>query len=490
MELVVETPAFVRLTNFSDPLDQIATSLSYKDKAANFEYQRARKSSWLVQKLGEEGYAKHLAQLKSEIKKTCLLKDSSGYYTYSGLVDFLASKTGLTPTSYVKYPDPKPLAWAQVPKETPHPYQRESYEKLLAIKHGGVEIGTGLGKSIIIELLVRNLGLKTVVMTPSTSISEQLLKRLTKSLGGKNVGQYFDGKKQASKQVVVANAQSLTRVEPGTPDWIELSQAKVFISDESHQCPAATLSKVCFGLMERAPYRYFFSATQMRNDGLDLLLQGITGPIVYKMTVKEGVDQGFLAKPYFRIVNTESLDKNLTGDPIALTRRHLYANPKIAEYIGKTANASVEAGRPVVILIEEIEQFARILPYLRHPVGFAHGPLTKDNKKSVPVEYQKSEPNDLVEKFNAKEIPILVGTSCITTGTDIQAVQTMFYWQGGQSEIQVKQAMGRSTRLYPNKKHCVVFDFNVTNIDTLVRHTEARMRMYEELFPDIKEVSI
>jgi hypothetical protein len=69
-------------------------------------------------------------------------------------------------------------------------------------------------------------------------------------------------------------------MKPGTPAWEKLSKAQVFIADESHMTPAKTLQEVCFGLLKHAPYRFFFSATQMRGDGLGLLLEGIVGKIV------------------------------------------------------------------------------------------------------------------------------------------------------------------------------------------------------------------
>src|SRR5205814_3770420 len=125
---------------------------------------------------------------------------------------------------------------------------------------------------------------------------------------------------------------SLTRVEKGTSHWKELSQAQVFMADESHLVPSETLARVCLGLCASAPYRFFFSATQMRNDGLDMLLDGITGETVFSMTVKEGVDQGYLARPHFRMVRTSSAEKCFSQDPGRLTRAHLYYNPRVVKH--------------------------------------------------------------------------------------------------------------------------------------------------------------
>ena len=400
----------------------------------------------------------------------------------------MSVKTRVIVENQIDYPEPQKLPYLRQPTKIPYQHQTESFNRLLEIKHGGVEIGTGLGKSFIILNLLRHFGLKTILMTPATSISNQLFKELTEVFGSKYVGAFFDGKKQADKLIVVANAQSLTKVTPGTKHWDSLSQTKLFIADESHQCPAATLEKVCMGVASHAPYRFFFSATQLRNDGRDLMLEGITGPIVYSMTVREGVDKGILAKPAFRILDIPSQSSYSSSDAQQMTRKHLFYNPAVNETVGKTINKAASVGLPVLVLIEEVEQFSKLLPYIEHEVGFAHGPLNDTNKNFVPEAYRESDPINLVKRFNEGSLKVLIGTSCIATGTDILPAKFLVYLQGGQSEIQVKQAIGRGTRKPPGKDVFTVLDVNVSNIDILNRHYKQRKAYYEELYPNLKEM--
>jgi superfamily II DNA or RNA helicase len=223
------------------------------------------------------------------------------------------------------------------------------------------------------------------------------------------------------------------------------------------------------------------------------LLDAITGDIVFKMTVKEGVDQGYLAKPIFRIINLKSDMNCFKDDPNEQTRAHLYYNPKVNEIAGSVVNQMIEElGRPVVILIEEMEQFTSILPYLRHEVKFAHGGCTKENMNKVPELYRKK-PNikELVEDFNNGKYKILVGTSCIGTGTDIRSVGAIVYLQGGRSEIQIKQAIGRGTRLVPGKTDCFFIDFDVYSNSTTHRHSIARRNYYQEVYQQkIEEITL
>jgi superfamily II DNA or RNA helicase len=336
--------------------------------------------------------------------------------------------------------------------------------------------------------MLREMGLQAVVMTPSTSISDQLYRQFVEAFGKAKVGKFFDGKKELGKLITVANAQSLTKIQVDTPAWEFFSKSQVFFSDESHQCPAATLESVCFGLAKQAPYRFFFSATQIRNDGKDVVLDGITGPIVKTLTVREGVEKKYLAKPRFMMLEVESDLVVFSRDPGVLTRKHLYYNPKVVKAVANLVNQSVAKGMPTVVLIEEIEQFGMLLPYLETKPLFAHGALTDVNKKVVPPEYWDSDPNQLVAEFNDFKCPILVGTSCISTGTDIREVKSLVYWQGGKSEVQTKQSIGRGTRLTPTKSSFAVFDFDIINVDLLHRHAEARARIYEEMYGPVNYV--
>ncbi len=489
MRLIIQndSPALLRIQDLEDPHGTLAVGLTYADKAAEYTYLRFKKASWMLSKLGPEKFQEELDRLKAERKKSLLFEDEKGFYTYAGLAPLVSSITGLQVENQVEYPAKKLIAWDNPPPYQPYPYQLDSKNALSDAKHAGIEVGTGLGKSYVIQLLVREHGLKTIVMTPSTSISEQLYRSFVKLFGKKNVGKFFGTKKETSKLITVANAQSLTRVTPDSPHFEALSKVKVFIADESHQCPAATLESVCIGVAVGAPYRYFLSATQLRADGRDLVLDGITGPIVYRKTVKEGVDEKYLAKPLFRTISVPSESKFEGSDANEMTRAHLYYNDAVNEKIGNLVNASVAAGRPVLVIIEEVEQFTRLLPHFRYEAKFAHGPLG-ENKAKVPQPYWESDVTQLVDDFNAEKFPILVGTSCISTGTDIKAVKTLVFLQGGKSEVGVRQAIGRATRLNPGKTNCTVIDVNVYNVPTLARHFKSRVQIYNSLYPSLKEI--
>jgi len=488
-ELTLETPTRLRIvTDMSH--DILKTMLTYRDKKIDFELQKFRHATWYADKFGREAYDEKMAALKASRIKCLLFEDDQGLWTYSGMATALKQQLRCEVKSLVKLPRfHQVLPWAGVPFP-PYPYQQAALEKLMEQPHAAVEMGTGLGKTLIIAYLVKELGLKTVIMAPSVSIARQIYENFGKWMGKKYVGLFGDGRKDVDKRIIVGIAASLTKVAPESAPGRALAASECFIADESHLCPASTLAKVCYGLLAPATHRYFFSATQMRNDGLDMLLDSITGPVVYRMTVREGINQGYLAKLGFTMVNLRSDSSFESRDINAMTRKHLYYNPLVNAWAARLANKFASQGKQVLILVDEIEQFTHLLPYLRHDCGFAHGGTNPD---VLPAQYQKSDPGALVDRFNEGKLPILIGTSCVSIGTDIKANQATINLRGGKSEIEVAQGpIGRSTRLHPpvGKTSCEIIDFNVFNVPAMKRHADSRQAIYASTGAQVKEWNV
>ena len=306
---VLETPTKLRLPD--EVADRVREELVYEDKSVTFEWLKYFKIQkmdnewllsaspkkgnrlWYFNKATRESLDSKVAELQQNRFKSLLFKDSRGYWTYSGFVTKIFGKDAVIKREY-ELPEWGMVPWAQKPEHELRWFQQKSLDLLVpedrSISHGSVEIGTGLGKTLIMLYILKRIGLSAVVVVPTKSIGEQMLFDLTKAFGGSRVGKFFEGKKDSKKLFTVAVAKSLMNVEEGDEHYQNLVNKKVFICDESHQVPAESLAKLSLGLLGNVPYRFFFSGTQLRNDGLELLLNGIIGNVVFSMSVKEGVD--------------------------------------------------------------------------------------------------------------------------------------------------------------------------------------------------------
>ncbi len=484
------SPTKIALYGYEDRYEKLKKFLTFTDTSMQYQIKNFKKAYWFVNKFGEEAFKEKIKEMEAA-QQVCLLEDKGDHFeTYSGLYwDLIKEFDEKDFTAFLKYPDFSPLPWQVEPKHKLRDYQQQALEKLLEASHGNVALPTGSGKSYVIMHLLKRIGLKAVVMAPSVSIARQLYEEFKHHIGTKYVGLYGDGKKEFKKKIVIAISKSLVNVEEGTEVWTHLSEAQVFIADESHLTPADTLKKVCFGVLGTAPYRFFVSATQMRNDGAEMLLKAIIGRQVYVKEAAELIKAGYLAKPNFFITQAESKSTFVSNDVLKMLHYHFYNNRDIHASAATLANKLVtDCGHQVLIMVDHIEQFQYIHGHLRHKFAFAHGGVNKDNRGLIPEIYWKSDPNSLVAQFNDNKLPILISTGCLSIGTDFKTVDSIFNLQAGKSEIKFRQLVGRGTRINDKKTEFNFFDVDLINIPSLHRHSLERVKIYRDIYDCVKYI--
>ena len=477
------TPCVIRLP---ENTNEVKEFLTFKDKTVQYQISRLQKNFYYQ----EEWKASAIENLKSQLFKGAYWESDGVLYTYGGLANKLSEKFGWN-IFYPNIQDPirQSMPWKVAPEFAPWPHQDSALSAMLSARHAAVSIPTGGGKSRVIIDIIKELGQNTVVITPSKSISYQIYNEMVQRFGANKVGFFGDGKKDIKKMITVAISASLARVKEGSKEWDFFKTKNLLIADESHTVPRDTLEPVCMNLLGHCSRRYFVSATQMRNDGKDLLLEGIIGPIVYEKAFSELVDEKILAEPIWRFFTVPADPVHgYASDAMKETRNQLFKNDSVARIATDIANMAVsEAKRPTVILIEEFSQFLSLMDRIKVPFVFAHGGSSSSDEDSsfnqLPDKYKKMESADAIADFNSGRVSLLIGTSAVSVGVDLKPTQCLIYLQGGTSEIKVKQAIGRGTRMgVPGKKDCWVVDFVVKGSKTLERHAMARKEIYESMY--------
>jgi superfamily II DNA or RNA helicase len=462
--------------------DDVKEFLSYRDKSVEFQIHRMkmdaryRHADWAIARIEE---------LKGQVKKYACWEDEEGRtLSYAGLAKDLKGRFGWTIENNIEYPEPKALPWKKMPEFDLWEHQQKAFDNCLEYKHCGISSPTGSGKTRTFISIIKHFGLPTVIAVPSASIANQIHDELLERFGPKYVCMYGDGKKKSDKLITVGVAQALTRIEPGTDHWDNLSKKKVFIFDETHVVGADTFENVAMKVAANAPYRFFFSATHVRSDGTAMILKGITGDIAYSISFQDLVARGILAEPKFKMfaVNTDSFSSS--SDAKKETRAHFYSNDNVNQLAADIANKCVlGSDRPTVILIEEFKQFKHLYPKLKVPFVFAHGTASKDNEDlaGIPKEHIEQDPQEAIRKFNSGEVKLLIGTSAVSTGVDLRPTKAIIMMQGGTSQVKVYQGIGRATRMVPGKKDFIVIDFYIKGSKVCERHAMIRKEMYEDL---------
>lgn len=502
MKLNISSPskAFVEATG--EELDKLCKLLSYTNTANQHKLKRHYNNHW-ARSSNEDKWNENLEILKASVHNTLVYEEDGKYFIRPGSIPYIKDKLCLEITNNIKYPTPKKVAWAKPLPFTLHPYQEGSWENLIKVRHGNVELCTGAGKSAILLKVCRETGFRTAIIAPSKSIFDELVEKFDYHFGKGMVGKFGDGKKVLGKRFTICIGDSVSNIKPGTPEWAFFSTLDMLCVDESHTWGAETLENICHGVLNEIPYRLFFSGTQTRGDGAIKLLQSIVGETVYTLTTKEAVAGGYICPHKYRIVTLESSNPNYaTSDVLDMKRKHFLKNRNICAFIAKLAIADATTSRrQTLVLVEELEQIAMLLPILEAagiPTAIAHSEKKAERLQELAI--TKVDRKESVEKFNKAEALVLIGTSCISVGTNIYPTHNTVNWVGGASEIKTKQgSVGRSVRLGSQnpwadkctpKTDSTIWDFNVFDVYVMESQLEDRIAYYSDSGSEIKTIKL
>src|ERR1700677_4198851 len=389
--------------------DELYKCLSYKDNSADHQIRNLISNSWFKKSMGEAAFNQRIQELKAQANQVALFQDEKGVYVLSGLKSLLIEKFP-TATMNVDYKtvEPKLIPWSKVPDFKLRPYQEDSVKKMFGVCPSNTELATGAGKTAVILHLAKELGLKTLIVAPSTNIATAIYKLFLKHFPQKNVGFFGGSKKQTDKLFTIAIAQSLIRLKPGTDEWNELSTCDAFMFDECHLVAANTFFAIATGVAARATHRYFCFSPPERNDGKDLLLQSIIGETVVRKSIRDLIDEGYLAKINTIIFDVESDDTYSSTNAMKMNQNHLYDNKKIRALISNMTQSAYNHNCKTLVLIDEHDQEKLLQSDMKIPYEYASG---------------LSDTNKIIDDFNSGKAMCVIGTSAVSIGSDFKSNQ-------------------------------------------------------------------
>lgn len=499
MQLTIATPSKAFIESISeDELKNLTKALSYTNTAAQHMVKRHYNMRWFKEK-NRAAWELKLEELKKAVHHTLIWEEDGKKYIRPGSIPYLKD-FDIQVTNKIVYPVPKPVAWRQKYPYDRYEHQQTTEEQMILDPHSSCELCTSAGKSAILLHVCRNTGFSTVIVVPSKSIFWELMHSFEKYLGRNLVGGFGDGQKTIGKKFTIAIGDSLANLKPGSKEWEFFSSLQQMCVDESHTWGADSLNEICHGVLGNIPCRHFFSGTQTRGDGAEVLLQSIIGRIVYELPVHEAKKRKIVAEHEYTIVELESSNPNFySKDALEMKRKHYLENRNICAFIAKMANATALAyGKQTLVLVEELNQISMLTKLLKVPYAIAHSETKKERLAELGLE--KVDPSESVEKFNKNEVKVLIGTSCIATGTNIYPTHYTHNWVGGASEIKTAQGtVGRSLRLHtanPWADKCVpkefsmIFDYAVFDIYIMVAHLNTRLETYALSHSPIKRIKL
>lgn len=433
-----------------EELDYIRAECSYKDTSVEYQLNQARRRAY-------PGAQHVIANLKKKMVVNLFRETDDEIIVPQGLSYLLPKTLAILDRRVV--PKSSPYLWHKTPPFPLRYYQREAIDSLKGKTRGQLVLATGTGKSWTMLTMVKELGLKTLVICPSSMIGTQLYDLFAKHLGKKLVGMYGAGKKEV-KPITVALYQSVAKNAELFKDY------DLVVTDENQTLGAGSLIAITSSL-SHVPLFYSVSATNFRSDGRTLEIYAASGDVCYTFDTKRAISEGFLAQPVFSVAMVDSKgrqhdlkQKNYTD--------HVVKNDILNAKIVADAQKVLARGMSTLILVQEIEHGQMIADALGLP--FANGEDAKSKK--------------YIDMLNDGAIKgLIAGAQMCGIGVDTVRVDCLMMCSFPGSEGLTLQLLGRGLRMYPGKKKVMVLDYIPKNCDMLRRHGEQRVRWYEEYGP-------
>lgn len=456
------------ITDATEDMVRIITSeLTYTDKAKQYQVRRMANNPW-------QRNSPLFKKLQQEVDGKLYQLDGDSYVVPSALFEYLnelhpeafssASIDDRRTESQVKVT----LPWANKPFD-PRPYQEEAIDLMLSNHRGVINLATGLGKTLIATHFIKRYKRKALVVCPSDSVARQFYDLFVHTFGKQKVGFYGGGKKKIC-DITVGIAASVTR----NIEEFRRENIGVVIFDETHHTPASTFYDISKGLAGCGKV-FGLTATDYRSDGKDIMINAGCGRVLIRRDIKWGVDNGYLAEPYFIVREVDTGGKDYKDDKLKSYKEHVLHNSIMKSRIENDARQMMASGKSVLILVDEVAHGKELSNILGIP--FATG----EDKKS----------QDYVDLLNKGKVPGLVGTSGkVGEGTDTKNVDVLILADFTASKGPVIQAVGRSLRKQGEKTKALILDYVPKGSTMLTRHAYNRLKYYKEITDKIKVITL
>ena len=340
-------------------------------------------------------------------------------------------------------------------------YQTDIVDEAVKRERGVIRLATGGGKTTIISAIVGKQNLITLILIHRQEILQQIKSTLERILQVP-IGEVGGGIVDIQK-ITVAMAQSAHELK----DFLPTVEALHF--DECHHAPADTYWDVAQACAN-AYYRYGYTATDWREDNMELMLDGFAAKKLIDITASKLIDDGWLVPPTIYLYDFQHERKNRQGIRYPkIYNEEVTNNLKRNQVVVDLAKKAVEAGKSTLILINYIEHGENLLTLLKgiYPdVEFIHGSTEAGKRQKV------------LQEFKEGTRKLILASNIMGEGVDIPKLDVLITARAEASTIAAYQALGRVLRPMEGKTKAIIVDIFDSECKYLESHASARLKIY------------
>lgn len=353
------------------------------------------------------------------------------------------------------------------------PYQTEAMVKLTSENEGMLVSPAGSGKTVMGLSLIPLLGQPTLWITHTGPLASQTKAMANKFLPSLDVGTIGEGKWDLGEVLTIGMVQTLIR-DPKKLNSIR-DKFGLVIMDEAHHTAASTFLKVISQL--NPYYLYGLTATPYRRDKLENVMFQTMGQIIARIPIEKVIESGGIILPTvrYKTINSKRVDTNkiqvILKDHIVdnMSRNRIIVSDVLKDAVNNNFCIVVSDRR------EHCEILYNLLLVGWEKTGIATG------------KYSRKYVQEQVDRFNNKEITVLVTTSqLLGEGFDVPFINRAFVAMPFRAEAKAEQIIGRVQRTHPGKDDAILYDYVDADIGVLAnqfysRTGDCRHRVYTRL---------
>ena len=344
--------------------------------------------------------------------------------------------------------------------------QLKAIKKAVSHQRGVIQFATASGKTVIAGGIISCFDEhKALFLAHSKDIISQTYERFKEY--GFNCGLMSEGKWVSSSngnQVLCATYQSyFKRIDEFKPD--------IVIVDECHH--VNSLSSQYGKILKKldAFVRIGLTGTLPNTREGKLALEGLIGPVIAKLTIKEGVDKKIISLPKITLLPVKNIKR------IAEFRKYhelrdkaIVNNRSRNRLISRAIIRRVNKNKSCLIIVNEVKHGEILLNDI-----YKMGYTAKFLQGKTPSQARNKAKQNLINK---KELAVIT-TNIWNEGVDIPTLDVVILAFGGKANTRTIQAIGRGLRRVKGKKRVEIIDF-LDPYRYLAEHVVARLNIYKK----------
>ena len=342
------------------------------------------------------------------------------------------------------------------------PYQVECIDKMISKVQGIIQMPCGAGKTTTATCAMLLSGEATLVLTHTKEILDQWIQTIER-IGKKKVRRISSDNKNISYlplkkgEVAVGMIQTITsKLKSSDAQKIKtlLGSVGCVITDEAHHVPAEQWKSIVDYIPAR--YRWGLTATPDRSDGLGFMLNVFIGPLLYKVSTKFLIDQGYLQSPTIIPIATGYTPQKQDYGFVQGNRNTLNYTKAVSsickdsarnKLISDLAIQAYKKKRQTLILVSRKSNANTIYKLL----------IQKGVKSCIMTSDISSDNRDLALRlFRKGSVKVIIATQLADEGLDVPNIDCIISASPAKHHGRVLQRVGRALRLGGSSP--IVFD--------------------------------